>query len=233
MSQAKQDRAPTRHPAPQSPDQLDAIAGRLVERVRSCADPAVPTLRKVRRSASREIASLSGEDVLVVAEAMLADVPRWFVYELVHHHGPALDRLDAEWLGRLGEGMSSWGEVDPFACYLSGVAWRMGRVSDEEIHRWAASPDRWWRRAALVSSVPLNNRARGGTGDAKRTLAICDALRSDRDDMVVKAGSWALRELAKRDPAAVRAHLEKRKSELAPRIVREVRNKLDTGLKNP
>ena len=73
----------------------------------------------------------------------------------------------------------------------------------------------------------------GGTGDAHRTLAICALLAGDRDDMVVKALSWALRELGARDPAAVREFLTAHESELAARVLREVRNKLDRGLKNP
>jgi 3-methyladenine DNA glycosylase AlkD len=58
-------------------------------------------------------------------------------------------------------------------------------------------------------------------------------LLADRDDMVVKAMSWALRELAKRDPDSVRDFLSKHENELAKRVLREVRNKLKTGLKNP
>jgi 3-methyladenine DNA glycosylase AlkD len=50
--------------------------------------------------------------------------------------------------------------------------------------------------------------------------------------MVVKALSWALRELVVWDPEAVRRFLEAHDDVLAPRIRREVRNKLDTGLKN-
>jgi 3-methyladenine DNA glycosylase AlkD len=58
-------------------------------------------------------------------------------------------------------------------------------------------------------------------------------LSGDRDDMVVKALSWALRALAVRDPDAVRAFLVEYEDRLAPRVLREVRNKLSTGLKNP
>ena len=47
--------------------------------------------------------------------------------------------------------------------------------------------------------------------------------------LLVKACSWALRELGERDPKAVRAFL--RHQTLAPRVVREVRRKLDTGRK--
>jgi 3-methyladenine DNA glycosylase AlkD len=78
----------------------------------------------------------------------------------------------------------------------------------------------------------LNVRAQGGQGDSTRTLAVCSQLVHDRDPMVVKALSWALRELAVRDPDSVRAFLQAREVELAPRVVREVSCKLDTGRKN-
>jgi 3-methyladenine DNA glycosylase AlkD len=58
-------------------------------------------------------------------------------------------------------------------------------------------------------------------------------LVNDRDDMVVKAVSWALRELVVHDPGAVREFLGEHEDELAARVKREVRNKLRTGLKNP
>ena len=44
------------------------------------------------------------------------------------------------------------------------------------IHGWARSRDLWWRRAAMVSTVPLNNKARGGNGDVLRTLKVCKML---------------------------------------------------------
>ncbi|HEV3238481.1 MAG TPA: DNA alkylation repair protein, partial [Gemmataceae bacterium] len=154
-------------------------------------------------------------------------------YELVCYHKPAMQSLIAKDLEQLGQGIDSWEAVDTFACYLSGPAWREKQVPDRVIHRWARSKDRWWRRAALVSTVPLNKKARGGSGDADRTLAVCRLLVEDRDDMVVKALSWALRDLARPDPKAVGAFLKEYDGQLAGRVVREVGNKLKTGLKNP
>jgi 3-methyladenine DNA glycosylase AlkD len=58
-------------------------------------------------------------------------------------------------------------------------------------------------------------------------------LLDDRADMVVKAMSWALRELAKRDQRAVAAFIARQRTRMAPRLLREVGNKLRTGLKNP
>ena len=51
--------------------------------------------------------------------------------------------------------------------------------------------------------------------------------------MVVKAMSWALRELVVHDADAVDQFLNEYKGALAARVQREVRNKLRTGLKNP
>ena len=47
--------------------------------------------------------------------------------------------------------------------------------------------------------------------------------------VVVRDAAWALRELAKPDPSAVAGFLDE--TELAPRVVREVRAKLATGRK--
>ncbi|MEA3325921.1 MAG: DNA alkylation repair protein [Chloroflexota bacterium] len=129
--------------------------------------------------------------------------------------------------------MNSWWSVDSFARTLAGPAWLRGQVSDGLIHKWAHSEDRWWRRAALVSTVALNMRSHGGMGDIPRTLEVCRLLVDDHDDMVVKAMSWTLRELVVHDPGAVSGFLGENEDVLAARVKREVRNKLTTGLKNP
>ena len=81
--------------------------------------------------------------------------------------------------------------------------------------------------------MPLNRISAGGTGDTERTLGVCRLLVDDRDDMVVKALSWALRELVRHDVRSVRGFLSTHKKDLAARVVREVNNKITTGRKNP
>jgi len=75
-------------------------------------------------------------------------------------------------------------------------------------------------------------RSRGGRGDAGRTLAICRRLVADRDDMVEKALSWALRELVEREPEATQRFIAEHEAVLGKRVLRELRNKLTTGLKS-
>lgn len=193
-------------------------------------------LRAMRRDFSRRLRTAEAGTVLGVAGRLLKTPKtgrRFVAYELIHHHPAALASLDAKLLARLGQGIASWGAVDCFAVYLSGPAWRERLVKDSLIHGWARSRDRWLRRAALVSTVPLNSKSRGGAGDVRRTFGVCRLLERDRDPMVVKALSWALRELAKRDAGAVRKYVASRKDVLPALVLREVKNKLDTGVKNP
>jgi 3-methyladenine DNA glycosylase AlkD len=210
---------------------LDAVDARL-RRVESTTTPAI---RAVRRAVSRELKQADPSAVLALADRLVArdrGFDRFLAYEIIVSHPPALARLRTPDLRRLGRGIDSWGDVDTFACYVAGPAWRERQVADAEIARWVGSNDRWWRRAGVVSTVPLNSRARGGTGDAERTLAICRLALHDRDPMVVKALSWALRELAKRSPADVDRFLYKHDDRLPALVRREVRSKLRTGLKS-
>ena len=62
---------------------------------------------------------------------------------------------------------------------------------------------------------------------------VCQMLIDDRDEMVEKAMSWALRELSKVDPKAVARFVNENREQPAPRVLREVGNKIRTGKKNP
>jgi 3-methyladenine DNA glycosylase AlkD len=178
---------------------------------------------------------LSGETVIQVALDLWGrgdQRNRWAAVTLLQSHPTAFRLLRWRPLQEMGDGMGNWGDTDAFSL-LAGMAWRNGQISDQRVHRWARSKNRWWRRAALVCTVVLNRPSVGGSGDVGRTLAVAELLASDRDDMVVKGLSWALRELIRIDPSAVERFLRDHDGMLAARVKREVRNKLTTGLKNP
>jgi 3-methyladenine DNA glycosylase AlkD len=156
---------------------------------------------------------------------------RVLAFELLAGHPAAFGALTDAAVEALGEGLADWGSVDLFGVTVAGKAWREGLVSDGLIVAWAHSPDRWKRRLALVSTVPLNSRSRGGGCEPERTLMICGLLACDHDPTVVKASSWALRELAKRDPASTLRFIKERETTLHALVRREVRNKVATGRK--
>lgn len=192
------------------------------------------SMRAVRRAYSRRLGQAPPEFILHVARNLLRISPdRWIAYELIENHASAFALLGEVELEELGQGLDSWWTADAFARTLAGPAWLNGQVSDALIRKWARSGDCWWRRAALVSTVALNVRSHGGPGDPVRTLRVCHLLVKDHDDMVVKAMSWALRELVVHDPRSVQEFLDRHDTLLAGRVKREVKNKLRTGLKAP
>ena len=195
-----------------------------------------PSVRKLRRDYAKQLADAPPGTVLRFVRSLLdggAWPERVIAYEVLAGHAGAFRLLDDRAAEAMARNLADWASVDLYGVTVLGQAWRAGLVTDARILAWARSPDRWRRRLAVVATVPLNARARGGTGNTQRTLRVCRALLNDRDDMVVKAMSSSLRELAKRDPAAVELFLKQEDARLAARVKREVSNKLRTGLKSP
>jgi 3-methyladenine DNA glycosylase AlkD len=181
------------------------------------------------------VKTLSDKEALELASRLFMQTEWRYYWPSVivfKNHPTVRAKITAEYLKPLGDRMDTWGLVDAFSA-IAGPAWREGYISNEAVMGWTQSESRWWRRAALVCTVFLNRKAQGGRGDTPRTLMVCEALASDKDDMVAKGMSWALRDLSKRDPKAVERFVEAHRNELPALVKREVRNKLTLGVKNP
>jgi 3-methyladenine DNA glycosylase AlkD len=213
---------------------MSSLTARTIARALKESPPCgVAAWRALRRGWSRELRAEPGARVIGIALGLLEAGPwgRLTAYELIASHPAAIAALTPKTIRRLGHGLSDWGSVDTFACYVAGPAWREGRLPTREVHAWLRSADSWQRRAAVVCTVALNVRARGGRGDTARTLAVCRRVVGDGDGMVVKALSWALRSLVEWDREAVAGFLDEHRDKLAARVKREVTTKLRTGRK--
>ncbi|MEE8043302.1 MAG: DNA alkylation repair protein, partial [Pseudomonadales bacterium] len=141
------------------------LARATIARLRALPVRNVPSMRPVRQDLSRRLRGESPAAVRAVAEGLISGGVRWMGYELIHAHRATIESLAAADVEALGEGMGSWGDVDTFGGYIAGPAWLRGQISNAVVARWTRSPDRWWRRAALVATVSLNKKSGGGTGD--------------------------------------------------------------------
>ena len=194
----------------------------------------VPDINTLVKDLAKRLRKAPADEVIELAKALTNTgilECQQVACKLFDKHKAATAALRLEDVEALAQGLDNWVSVDNFAGLVAGPAWRQGQIPDDVVRGWARSEDRWWRRAAVVCTVALNQKARGGTGDAPRTLDICCLVASDHDDMVVKALSWALRELAKRDAAPVLEFLDEHEEVLAARVKREVRKKIETGRK--
>lgn len=212
----------------------DELSKAVLKEIASLPRLDTPSVRQIRKRYSRVLRNEPGRFVYSFALSLLK-TGRWparvISWEVLAEHKDAFEFLSDREVEKMATGLNDWGSVDLFGVTVLGQAWREELVSDRKIRSWAKSSDRWRRRLALVATVPLNSKARGGRGDARRTLELCRILLEDRDDMVVKALSWALRELAKQKPAIVEEFIELEDDRIAALVKREVRNKLSTGRK--
>lgn len=217
---------------------IDAVklAKRINDQILSLPDYYYATIRAVRREWTKELKNVDPKDVVELGLQLTSysQYEQWHIaYELIHFHPAALQSLRAKTLEALGDGLWDWKIVDVFGTYLTGPSWLAGQISDKDIHKWARSEDQWWRRTALVSTIPLNTKSWGGSGDVPRTLEVCRLLVKDHEDTIVKALSWALRQASQYDVQTIKDFMKEYDDVLAARIKREVRNKLKTGVKNP
>lgn len=194
-----------------------------------------PSLRALRKGWSAKLKTTAALEVVGIAQVLERAAPqegKWVAYELLRHHTGAFAVVGAAEVEDFASRVASWYATDAFGTILSGPLWATGRLPDTLFAAWSRSPNRWLRRSALVATVGLNASLPGRTGDPSRTFPLCLALAADRDDMVEKAASWALRYLSQRDKAAVVGFMTAHGDRFGARVRREVRHKLETGLKS-
>ncbi|TNY38247.1 DNA alkylation repair protein [Thermomonospora catenispora] len=111
---------------------------------------------------------------------------------------------------------SWWDTVDPLATRVVGALARrepaVAAVTDE----WAAGPDPWLNRAALLHQLTYKEAT-----DPERLFRHCRMCAGREDFFVRKAVGWALRRYAEVAPDAVRAFVAAEEDALSPLSVRE------------
>ena len=94
----------------------------------------------------------------------------------------------------------TWALVDWLAIPVAGALVERLPELEAELDRWAADPDFWVRRSALLALLPALRR---GEGDFARFSRYADAMIDERVFFIAKAIGWVLREVAKKRPALV------------------------------
>ena len=161
----------------------------------------VPALRRLARAAR----------ALPPADAWALLGSRWHeerllaLLLLVEHYrvgdATARARLCRGYLARLRH-VDNWDLVDSSAPLILGLE-LLGRPIAPLVAL-SRSPDLWERRIALLATLP-----RIRAGDPAATLRLARLLLRDPEDLIHKAAGWMLREVGKRDRAALRKFLQR------------------------
>jgi 3-methyladenine DNA glycosylase AlkD len=127
------------------------------------------------------------------------------------------DTLDA-WVDHL----TNWANADGLSTWLIAETIRKDPTLHKRLLQWTTSENRWRRRAAAVSLVPIARK-----GDMlEEALTIADRLMTDGDDMVQKGVGWLLKEASKKHPDEIREYLLKWRAEAPALILRYASEKL-------
>jgi 3-methyladenine DNA glycosylase AlkD len=99
--------------------------------------------------------------------------------------------------------LPSWAAVDVFCPDSMGAFLEARPAYVEKIKAWASHPNRWVKRASLVSFVKLARKPEFQPAIYEISASVFGV----DDDLVQKANGWLLREAGKRDPARLERFL--------------------------
>jgi len=120
-------------------------------------------------------------------------------------------RIYRQYVARVKEHVNSWDLVDVSAPSIVGAY--LENRSREPLYALARSANLWERRVAIMATLRFIRQR-----DFADTLAICELLLDDDEDLIHKAAGWMLREVGNRDRAAAEAFL-RRHCERMPRTM--------------
>jgi 3-methyladenine DNA glycosylase AlkD len=139
-----------------------------------------------------------------------------------HIKGTHFPRFDG-WVDFL----TNWANTDNLCCGLIALAVKDDPSHVESLVNWTGSGNRWRRRAAAVSLVPLVRK-----GDLfEDSIRVAARLMTDGDDMVRKGVGWMLKEASKVHPQEIHDYLVKWKPDTPALILRYASEKLPKELK--
>ncbi|NLF03368.1 MAG: DNA alkylation repair protein [Anaerolineales bacterium] len=195
----------------------------------------VPDLRGIARVWQSVHPHVARADLLALLDALWEGrsyEERALAMELLGRYRRWIPTLTPAQLDRWRRQLDNWGLTDGLGTAIMGP-WIMADPPARlpYLDALIASEAVWSRRLALVATVPIN-RGRASLPIPDLTLALVDRVQAERDPMITKAVSWALRELTKRHPEQVAAYVAANRERLPAFVVREVGNKLRTGRKN-
>lgn len=167
-----------------------------------------PVVREMARTVDAELPKTLAADALL---ALVFALHETGVHELRALAIGLLERrqrrLGPEALPQLAElcrRCPGWAYIDWLATKVVGpVCARLPpEIEAETLRTWAADPDFWIRRVALL--VPLTRLRRGG-GDFALWTRLAVPMLGEREFFIRKALGWVLREVSKQRPELVRA----------------------------
>ena len=190
-------------------DQGDATRAEGAERYMKHIAPflgiATPERRHLLRAAWRGLPTPSSDELGRAAAALMARREREYHYAAYDLLARFIDAADEQFLRRWATQLLTttpwWDTVDGIGtAAVSPLCRRYDSAAT--IDEWSESGDRWLIRAAIQ-----HQRGWRRSTDVERVLGLCHRHWGEREFFIAKAIGWALRDITRLDPEAVRRFL--------------------------
>jgi 3-methyladenine DNA glycosylase AlkD len=150
-------------------------------------------------------------------------------FETLNKRSKFLERKVLENVKRWVPSVSDWAVADGMAISITGSLLEKNLISLNDLSFLKDHSNVFGRRIYITSMVlPV----RKDTSDINLFLSEIENFISDKNKYIYKAVSWVLREGTKKFKTQIHAFLERHSEELHSSVVREVRNKIETGKKS-
>jgi 3-methyladenine DNA glycosylase AlkD len=160
----------------------------------------VPELRRVVKAAVRGYPGLDAARMVAWAVALWrapVHERRMAAAEILTLAAPWLGAADLATVERLLRQSGTWALVDGLAVNVAGQIALRDPQAWPVVDGWAADPDFWLRRSALLA---LLAGVRAGRPDLARFTRYAEVMLAEREFFIRKAIGWVLREISRRDP---------------------------------
>jgi 3-methyladenine DNA glycosylase AlkD len=190
-------------------DQGDATRAEGAERYMKHVAPflgiATPERRQLLRAAWRGLPTPTSDELGAGAAGLMALDEREYHYAAYDLLAQFIDAADEQflrrWVTQLLTTTPWWDTVDGIGtAAVSPLCRRFDSAAT--IDEWSESGDRWLVRAAIQ-----HQRGWRRSTDVERVLGLCHRHWAEREFFIAKAIGWALRDITRIDPDAVRRFL--------------------------
>lgn len=124
--------------------------------------------------------------------------------------------------------IENWEVCDQLASRIAGEIVAKDLTLLDHLLAWTQADNLWRRRAALATTVALNQK---GRTNVEAALQVAERVMTDTEPMVAKAVGWTLREASKKGEQPVFEFLLQWKDRANPKIIKEGAEKLSPDLR--
>lgn len=194
-----------------------------------------PEERKIAKEFLKDHPELSREKFFFLLDSLyrgLSSNEKYVASLLLENNKEFRKEIDLERIDGWLKELEGWAEIDCLCQSNFSANEVLSRWSEWEefVRSLNKSENISKRRASLVLLIKTTR----GSDDERPVdlmLEMIDNVKDEKDKLITKAVSWALREMVKKHADRVRKYLDKNEDLLPAVAVRETRNKLRTGKK--